>query len=80
MTKHLSRAGEPAPQLDGGKLHCTACGQIRECDRVEVLEFTQRGWPKCCGETMTYSGPTNRQSQPSNSDGSDDRGPRTRAA
>ncbi len=35
-------------------LTCGACRRVEACSQVELLRFTQQGWPTCCGEVMTF--------------------------
>ena len=35
-----------------GLLHCATCSNLMVCNSVELLRYTQNGWPKCCGEVM----------------------------
>lgn len=36
----------------GGHLECKKCGKIKSLG--SIAEKLIRGWPKCCGETMTW--------------------------
>ncbi len=37
----------------GWLLRCKQCGKSVPCTMSDLLTFSQRGWPKCCGEVMT---------------------------
>jgi len=43
------------PSLEWGKVWCKKCGYEA---RVNSAECLRRGWPKCCGETMTIDHPS----------------------
>lgn len=45
------------PKLERGQVWCRTCGGTKKVDSAECL---RRGWPKCCGETMTIDGPKER--------------------
>ncbi len=47
------------PQIARGKVWCTQCGKVQRVDGARALE---RGWPKCCGYTMTIDSPEERAS------------------
>jgi hypothetical protein len=34
------------------RLRCSLCGRTVEHSAAELLDFTRRGWPKCCNEVM----------------------------
>ena len=34
------------------RLRCSVCGRAVEHSAAELLDFTQKGWPKCCNEVM----------------------------
>jgi hypothetical protein len=34
-------------------LRCGCCGNVLTPQPDELLQFTQKGWPKCCGQVMT---------------------------
>jgi len=44
---------EKIPQVKRGKAWCRTCGQTA---RISALNFN-RGWPECCGETMSLDSP-----------------------
>jgi DNA-binding response OmpR family regulator len=53
---------ESRPETSGGsaaarsaRLECHACGLMVTCSDADFLSFVQRGWPKCCGETMAFT-------------------------
>ena len=33
-------------------LRCETCKRVEPCTLAELLRFTWRGWPRCCGEVM----------------------------
>lgn len=43
-----------SPQLGRGQVWCCMCGASRRVDSAACLA---RGWPKCCGATMTIDSP-----------------------
>jgi hypothetical protein len=46
------------PQLKRGKVWCTVCGTEKDVDAAECLA---KGWPECCGRTMTVDSPEERK-------------------
>jgi hypothetical protein len=42
------------PQLARGQVWCRSCGSSQ---RVNSAGAMSRGWPKCCGYTMTIDSP-----------------------
>jgi hypothetical protein len=49
--------GKVHPKLARGQVWCTACGHTERTDSGHNL---RRGWPKCCGFTMTIDSPEER--------------------
>lgn len=45
---------EKVPQIARGKVWCRTCRREENVDGVQAL---RRGWPKCCGYTMTIDHP-----------------------
>lgn len=45
------------PAIARGRVWCTVCGRSRLVDGAQCLS---RGWPKCCGYTMTIDSPHER--------------------
>ena len=45
------------PKLSRGKVWCIVCGNEKKVDPVACMK---RGWPKCCGQTMTIDSPQER--------------------
>ena len=43
--------------LERGQVWCIACGNTLHVDSAAAL---RRGWPKCCGATMTIDSPMER--------------------
>ena len=41
-------------------LRCGACRRTTACSPAQLLQYTRRGWPKCCGEVMTLFTPAAR--------------------
>lgn len=37
-----------------GSIVCQACGRREEPNRDQVAGYLARGWPRCCGQTMSY--------------------------
>lgn len=35
-----------------GILRCGTCHRTIECDMIDLLAFSNKGWPKCCDEVM----------------------------
>jgi len=46
---------ESVPQLKRGKVWCRTCRREQAVDAADAL---RRGWPKCCGYTMTIDHPS----------------------
>ncbi len=46
------------PSLERGEVWCIKCGRHQKVDTANSL---RRGWPKCCGHTMTIDSPTERE-------------------
>jgi hypothetical protein len=44
-------------KLKRGLVWCTVCGR---CQKVDSVECFRRGWPECCGFTMTIDSPEER--------------------
>lgn len=42
------------PSLSRGQFWCTECGRTQKVDSGNCLA---KGWPKCCGYTMTIDSP-----------------------
>lgn len=51
------RIADAVPQIARGKVWCTVCK--REQSVIGALALA-RGWPKCCGYTMTIDSPEER--------------------
>ena len=49
-----TRTVSAVPQLARGCVWCRTCGRMQRVDSVQALG---RGWPKCCGYTMTIDSP-----------------------
>ena len=45
------------PQLARGVVWCITCGRSQDVDAARSL---LRGWPRCCGYTMTIDSPEER--------------------
>lgn len=43
-----------SPQMARGRVWCYSCGKTQSVDSAECL---RRGWPVCCGVTMSISSP-----------------------
>ena len=56
IQKMMAGFGE-IPAIARGRVWCTVCGRSRAVDGAQCL---QRGWPKCCGYTMTIDSPHER--------------------
>jgi len=56
------------PQLKRGKLWCFICGRVSTFQTGGCL---QRGWEKCCGETMSIDSPEEREALAKRAKGSD---------
>lgn len=52
-----SEAVSKVPQLRRGQVWCLHCGATQ---RVKSADCLSRGWPECCGETMTIDSPEER--------------------
>lgn len=50
------------PQLQRGMVWCTKCGRSEKVNSAGCLA---RGWPTCCGYTMTIDSPEERAARPS---------------
>ena len=33
---------------------CRTCARAVEADPADVARYTDHGWPRCCGEDMTF--------------------------
>lgn len=53
----IERAVETSPQLKRGQVWCRKCGATQKVDSIVALS---KGWPKCCGYTMTIDAPEDR--------------------
>ncbi len=42
---------------DGGYLKCHSCATEQRVTSEDCGVFLAKGWPKCCGRTMTFSMP-----------------------
>lgn len=51
---------EQVPQLRRGRVWCTVCGRTHLVNSGFCME---KGWPKCCGYTMTIDSPEERESR-----------------
>jgi hypothetical protein len=49
---------EDIPQLKRGIVWCTVCGKSQNVKSANCLS---KGWPKCCGYTMTIDSPEERK-------------------
>ena len=49
--------GHCHPKLSRGQVWCTTCGKTKKVNSGECLA---KGWPKCCGYTMTLDSPEER--------------------
>ncbi len=39
----------------GGVLRCTGtCGREQELDQGKIEGYLRKGWPECCGHSMTW--------------------------
>jgi hypothetical protein len=61
------RASDPSSPAAGGdrppvappvdtqrRVKCFTCGRSEAVSSDDLLGYLQTGWPKCCGEVMTY--------------------------
>lgn len=46
-------------KLSRGRVWCRKCARSQSVDPADCL---RRGWPECCGETMTIDAPNERGS------------------
>lgn len=46
------------PQLSRGKVWCRECGATQRVDSAGAL---RKGWPKCCGYTMSIDSPAEQK-------------------
>lgn len=51
---NFAKVVSEVPQLARGQVWCRSCGSTRRVDSEGALS---RGWPKCCGYTMTIDSP-----------------------
>lgn len=49
---------ESHPALARNRVWCRTCGRSQENDSARSL---QRGWPTCCGATMTIDAPEEQE-------------------
>ncbi|KKM17610.1 hypothetical protein LCGC14_1674130 [marine sediment metagenome] len=57
MTKHTpdyNAMAESSPAMARGLVWCRHCPRVQAVNAADCL---QRGWPKCCGYTMTIDSP-----------------------
>lgn len=54
MTDLIANVVRDIPSLARGMVWCRACGRSQRVDSGVAL---RRGWPKCCGYTMTIDSP-----------------------
>ena len=48
-------AGDWTRHSDPRRLvRCFACGRSEEVSSADLVGYMQTGWPRCCGEVMTY--------------------------
>lgn len=52
------KIADDIPQIKRGMVWCTSCGRSQRVDGADCL---RRGWPKCCGHTMTIDSPDERR-------------------
>jgi hypothetical protein len=50
------------PKLARGRVWCRIC---RSTQKVNSADCLHRGWPKCCGQTMTIDSPQEWAAPPS---------------
>lgn len=53
-----SLLGNCHPKMARGMVWCIKCGRS---ERVDCGYCARRGWPECCGETMTIDSPEERR-------------------
>jgi hypothetical protein len=58
---NYEKLGQCHPKLARGQVWCRSCGATQKVDSGQAL---QRGWPKCCGYTMTIDAPDERNPTP----------------
>jgi hypothetical protein len=51
----------PKPPKSAHVVRCAVCGRTLVCSSGEMFEFIHKGWPECCGETMSLYDDTQRQ-------------------
>lgn len=51
------------PKLARGQVWCRHCGATM---KVSSADCFRRGWPRCCGETMTIDAPDERHPRADN--------------
>lgn len=51
LYKHITNSH---PSLVRGQVWCRTCGHT---EPVVTADALRRGWPKCCGQTMTIDSP-----------------------
>jgi hypothetical protein len=39
-------------------LRCEGCGNVLTPRQEDLLQFTRKGWPRCCGQVMTLEAET----------------------
>ncbi len=54
------RLANSHPYLIEGRVWCRTCGRSRKVDSAKCLA---KGWPKCCGYTMTIDPPEPRNQE-----------------
>ncbi len=56
MTLHIPNVKamyQDAAEGLGGRLLCEKCGRAEACSERDAAGYLARGWPKCCGATMS---------------------------
>lgn len=51
------------PQIKRGLVFCHSCGRQQSVNGVRCM---QKGWPECCGYTMSLDSPEEREAQKAN--------------
>jgi len=52
---HGVHVNDSTPYADGTRLvRCEKCGRSEVVSATDVVGYIKGGWPRCCGEAMTY--------------------------
>ena len=50
----LGRRYTPPATTPRRLVRCATCGRTEPVSALDLAGYTQSGWPRCCGDVMTY--------------------------